>query len=239
MKSEFLATMSHELRTPLNAVLGYNSLLRDGLFGDLNQQQEDALRRMRASAEHLLSLISDILDLSTVEAGKVQLRCVDIDMAEFLEALSETVRPMTAHKSLEYRLEVDPGMPTLRADVTRLRQVLLNLLSNAVKFTDSGSVTFRACAVDDGARIRFEVADTGIGVDPKDTELIFEEFRQVDQSATREYGGTGLGLAISRKLARLMGGSLELEQGPGRGATFTVELPVVPAPDQASAPASE
>jgi signal transduction histidine kinase len=225
MKSEFLATMSHELRTPINAVLGYNSLLREGLFGKLSEKQDDALLRMRRAAEHLLSLINDILDLSRVEAGKVQLTPVEIEWKPFLDTLSETVRPMAALKSLEYAVELDPRVPKISADETRLRQVLLNLLSNAVKFTDRGSVRLQAKPSDD-RWVRLEVVDTGIGIEPQNLDVIFEEFTQVDQSATREHGGTGLGLAISRRLIGVMGGKLGVISTPGSGSTFWVDLPV-------------
>lgn len=228
LKSEFLATMSHELRTPINAMLGYNSLLREGIFGPLSEGQEDALVRMRRAAEHLLSIINDILDLSRVEAGKVQVSLSEIDLVAFLEDLAEAVRPIAEQKSLEFMLDLDARTPSIRTDGTRLRQVVLNLLSNAVKFTEVGSVTLRAGPLPGGEAVFVEVLDTGVGIDEADWERVFEEFTQVDQSATREHGGTGLGLAISRKLMRVMGGTLRLDSEAGRGTTFRVELPVVP-----------
>lgn len=228
MKSEFLQTMSHELRTPINAVLGYNSLLREGLFGELTETQDDALQRMRNATQHLLSLINDILDLSRVEAGKIKVSVAEIDLAVFLEDLSASVRPMAAERCLEYRLEVAPDTPRIRTDDTRLRQVLFNLLSNAVKFTESGSVTVRAGPIPPRGGAFLEVVDTGVGIDEDHLETIFEEFTQVDQSATREHGGTGLGLAISRKLIRLMGGRLAVSSEVDTGTTFRVELPLSP-----------
>ncbi|HET9947461.1 MAG TPA: ATP-binding protein [Longimicrobiales bacterium] len=228
LKSEFLATMSHELRTPINAVMGYSSLLRDGLFGRLTDPQLDALQRMRNAAEHLLTLINDILDLSRVEAGQIQVSPTTVDLAECLETLSESVRPMAVQKSLRYVLEVDETVPAIRTDVTRLRQVLLNLLSNAVKFTPEGSITLRAFPLDGRQRVRIEVIDTGIGIAERDLESIFDEFTQADQSITREHGGTGLGLTISRKLIEVMGGDLGVESELGRGSMFYVELPVLP-----------
>jgi PAS domain S-box-containing protein len=225
MKSEFLATMSHELRTPINAVLGYNSLLRDGLFGDLTGEQQDALRRMRNAAEHLLTLISDILDLSRVEAGQIQVSASDVDLAECLGTLAESVRPMAEQKSLRYTVDLAASIPT---DVTRLRQVLLNLLSNAVKFTQEGSVTLRAGPGSTYERVRIEVIDTGIGIEPVHLESIFDEFTQADQSATRRHGGAGLGLTISRRLIEVMGGEMGVRSELGRGSTFYVELPVLP-----------
>ena len=228
IKSEFLATMSHELRTPINAVLGYNSLLREGLFGELTDKQEDALKRMRGAAEHLLSLINDILDLSRVEAGKLHLCATDIELGGFLDKLSEAVGPMAIQKNLAYVVEVDPDVPPMRTDETRLRQVLLNLLSNAVKFTDSGSVTLRAAPGSTAEFVCIQVSDTGIGIEEAHLGTIFEEFTQADQSATRAHGGAGLGLAISRRLIRVMGGTLSVESNVGRGSTFRVELPVTP-----------
>jgi signal transduction histidine kinase len=228
LKSEFLATMSHELRTPINAVLGYNSLLREGIFGPLSEGQGDALIRMRRAAEHLLSIINDILDLSRVEAGKVQVSMSEIDVGTFLEELAESVRPIAEQKSLDFALDLDARTPSIRTDGTRFRQVVLNLLSNAVKFTDVGSITLRAGPLRGGDAVFVEVVDTGVGIDEADWERIFEEFTQVDQSATREHGGAGLGLAISRKLMRVMGGTLRLDSETGRGTTFRIELPVMP-----------
>ncbi len=225
MKSEFLATMSHELRTPINAILGYNSLLQEGLFGALHEEQEDVLRRTRNAAEHLLSLITDILDLSRVEAGRVELRPTQLDPASFLNTVAEPVRPMAARKSLEFTVSVEPDAPSICADETRLRQVLLNLLSNAVKFTDAGSVSLSARRAPDGDGVRLEVSDTGVGIAEDKLESIFEAFTQVDQSETREHGGVGLGLAISRRFVRAMGGTLSVVSAVGVGTTFRVELP--------------
>jgi signal transduction histidine kinase len=228
VKNQFLATMSHELRTPINAVLGYNSLLRDGLFGTLTERQQDALARMRSAAEHLLSLINDILDLSRVEAGKLGLSPVVIDWPTFLETLCEPVRPLAATKTLALFVSIEKDLPAICADETRLRQVLLNLLTNAVKFTDHGSVELRVGSNPGSARVQIDVTDTGMGIAETHLETIFDEFTQVDQSSTREHGGAGLGLAISRRLIRFMGGSLTVESTPGRGSTFRVELPALP-----------
>ncbi len=228
LKSEFLATMSHELRTPINAMLGYNSLLEEELFGPLGEQQKHALDRMRGSAEHLLSLINDILDLSKVEAGKVVLHPAEMRLEDFGRTVSETGRIMAEERGLAYRVEVEPGLPGVTVDETRLRQVLLNLLSNAVKFTEVGSVTLRIGSGPRPGWIRIEVIDTGIGIPEEELDPIFEEFRQVDQSITRQHGGAGLGLAISRKLVSLMGGTLTAHSVRGEGATFRVDLPIRP-----------
>jgi len=225
MKSEFVTTISHELRTPINALLGYSSLLQEGIFGEISDGQSAALDRMRASAEHLLKLINDILDLSTVEAGKLRLNVERIELAPFIRDVSETARSIVARKSLAFEVEIADGLPDVHTDVTRLRQVLLNLLGNAVKFTDVGHVLLRVVG-DGDDHVLIEVEDTGIGIGEDDIDAIFEEFRQADQSVTRSFGGTGLGLAISRKLLTLMGGSVSIESQLGEGSTFRVRLPI-------------
>jgi signal transduction histidine kinase len=183
---------------------------------------------MRNAAEHLLTLISDILDLSRVEAGQIQVSASDVDLAECLGTLAESVRPMAEQKSLRYTVDLAASIPPIRTDVTRLRQVLLNLLSNAVKFTQEGSVTLRAGPGSTYERVRIEVIDTGIGIEPVHLESIFDEFTQADQSATRRHGGAGLGLTISRRLIEVMGGEMGVRSELGRGSTFYVELPVLP-----------
>src|SRR5690606_28476969 len=201
-------------------------LLREGLFGELTEKQADSLGRMRRAAEHLLSLINDILDLSREEAGKISLNPAEIELPVFIRKLSESVRPMVEEKDLDYVIEVDPAAPTVCTDETRLRQVLLNLLSNAIKFTNAGSVTIRAAGTVTGHAVRIDVIDTGVGIDEGHYETIFEEFTQIDQSETRSHGGTGLGLAISRKLVGLMGGILSVSSNMTVGTTFSVELPL-------------
>ena len=228
MKSQFLATMSHELRTPINAIIGYNSLVRDGVFGSLTEKQAASLDRMRRAADHLLLLINDILDLSRIEAGKTSFHATDVDVRSSLDKLAESVRPMAEEKGLDFIVDIDPEVNTIRTDETRLGQVLLNLLSNAVKFTRTGSVRLHARPAGRGDGLCLEVIDTGIGIKRVNLEAIFDEFTQVDQSETREQGGTGLGLAISRKLTWLMGGSLSVSSAPGTGTTFSVVLPPAP-----------
>lgn len=228
MKSQFLATMSHELRTPINAIIGHNSLVRDGVFGSLTEKQATSLDRMRRAADHLLLLINDILDLSRIEAGKTSFHATDVDVRNSLNKLSESVRPMAEEKGLDFIVDIDPEVTTIRTDETRLGQVLLNLLSNAVKFTETGSVRLQARPAGRGDGLCIEVIDTGIGIKRANLEAIFDEFTQVDQSETREQGGTGLGLAISRKLTRLMGGSLSVSSTPRVGTTFSVVLPPAP-----------
>ncbi len=224
LKTEFLAMMSHELRTPINSILGFNSLLQEGVLGSLAPEQHHALEKMRAASDHLLSLINDILDLSKVEAGKLSLRPQAVPLTAFLENIAATLAPMAKAKDLEFQLAVEEGIPNVHTDPTRLRQVILNLGSNAVKFTSQGVVELRVGRSDRAGFLRFEMEDTGSGIEDDDLERIFEEFRQVDHFTTREQRGTGLGLAISRKLLALMGGTLSVRSSPGEGSLFWFEL---------------
>jgi PAS domain S-box-containing protein len=225
LKSEFLASMSHELRTPINAVLGYTSLMREEIYGELTDKQKNALDKINTASQHLLDLINDILDLSKIEAGKMPLYLETVPLKQILGELAESVDPLVREKGLEFELEVDEGVPALLTDRTKLKQILLNLLSNAVKFTAAGQVCLRGERVSD-ERVLITVADTGIGIKDEDLQQIFEDFRQVDQSPTREYGGTGLGLSITRKLVTLLNGTIEVESHYGVGSRFAIELPV-------------
>lgn len=228
-KSRFLATMSHEFRTPLNAILGFAQLLQ--MDASLQEGQQGKIRLIRDSGEHLLSLITDLLDMASIEAGKVSLQTATLDLLALVEMVCDAVRLRSHEKGLEFRLELHPGVPTrVRADGQRLRQVLLNLLSNAVKFTDHGHVSLRLdlLAYQGGmARVRFEVSDTGIGIPAEQVARLFQPFEQVSE-ATRRQGGTGLGLSISQELVRLMGGQIEVQTELGRGSSFqfVLELPV-------------
>ena len=224
LKSEFLASMSHELRTPINALIGYSSLLLDGVLGDVNPRQQDALGRGRAAAEHLLALINDILDLAKIEAGKMPLRLEDVSLRDVMLEVGQQIEPMVRKKQLEFVLDVDPDCPAIYSDRTKIKQVLLNLLSNAVKFTTKGRVTVETRCAADG--IQIDVIDTGIGIRASDLEAIWEDFRQVDQSRTREFGGTGLGLSITRKLLERLGGGVMVKSNYGEGSTFSVFLPL-------------
>ena len=233
LKSEFLASMSHELRTPLNAVLGHTSLLLDRLFGDVTPQQIDSLERIRAAGQHLQALIDDILDLAKIEAGKMPLHLEDIPLRGVVTEVAQQIEPMVRKKGLEVTYRVaDDGM-SVHTDRTKLKQILLNLLSNAVKFTHVGWVRLDATRSDDFVRIA--VADSGIGIKSEHLDAIWEDFRQIDQSRTREFGGTGLGLSITRKLLERLGGSVHVESTYGVGTTFTVWLPVrfAPTPGEA------
>jgi PAS domain S-box-containing protein len=225
LKSEFLANMSHELRTPINVILGYTSLMRERIYGELTTQQDEALQKVYSTSQHLLALINDILDLSKIEAGKMPLNLETVQIPAVIDELSETIQPMIDNKGLHYEAAVDSELPPLRTDRTKVKQVLLNLLSNAIKFTHKGSVSMRAELLDDDSGIRITVEDTGIGIRPEHVDAIFDDFRQLDQSHTREFGGTGLGLSITRKLLSLLGGRIWVESTYGAGSRFTVELP--------------
>jgi signal transduction histidine kinase len=225
LKSEFLASMSHELRTPINALIGYSALLLDGVLGDVNPRQQDALGRGRAAAEHLLALINDILDLAKIEAGKMPLHLEPVSLRDVTLEVTQQIEPMVRKKQLEFVIDVAPDCPVIHSDRTKIKQVLLNLLSNAVKFTNRGHVSVEARRAQGGVRI--DVIDTGIGIRPTDLQAIWEDFRQVDQSRTREFGGTGLGLSITRKLLERLGGSVAVQSVYGEGSTFSVYLPLV------------
>jgi PAS domain S-box-containing protein len=224
LKSEFLASMSHELRTPINALIGYTALMLDRIYGEVTPQQEEGLTRIRASAQHLLLLINDILDLAKIEAGKMPLSLGHIVVQEIVAEITQQIEPLVRKKSLDFRCQLSPDLPAMYTDRTKVKQILLNLLSNAVKFTHTGSVMLGIAQM--GPRICFEVSDTGIGIKQTDLETIWEDFRQLDQSRTREYGGTGLGLSITRKLAAALGGQVTARSEYGRGSTFTALLPV-------------
>jgi PAS domain S-box-containing protein len=224
LKSEFLASMSHELRTPINALIGYAALLLDGVLGEITPTQRDALTRARAAAEHLLALINDILDLAKIEAGKMPLHVQEVSLSAVTREVAQQMEPLVHKKGLRFNTIVSADCPVIVSDRTKVKQILLNLVSNAVKFTNEGTVTVGVeCAVEGGVWIK--VSDTGIGIRREDLEAIWEDFRQVDQSRTREHGGTGLGLSITRKLLDRLGGRVTVESEYGSGTTFTAWLP--------------
>ncbi|MEX2179975.1 MAG: ATP-binding protein [Gemmatimonadaceae bacterium] len=224
LKSEFLASMSHELRTPINAIVGYAALLLEGMFGEVSDKQREPLDRTRAAADHLRALIDDILDLAKIEAGKMQFQLESIPMAEVMHEASQQMEPAIRRKELAFTVDVAPETRPIVSDRTKLKQVLLNLLSNAMKFTNRGgiAVVVRPHAMG----VRVDVNDTGIGIRPEHLSVIWDDFRQVDQSRTREFGGTGLGLSITRKLVERLGGNIAVESIVGVGTTFTVMLPL-------------
>ncbi len=224
-KSEFLANMSHELRTPLNSSLILAKLLADNREGNLNPEQIKFAETIYSAGNDLLTLINDILDLSKIEAGKLDVRPEEVTIPRLRDELVDMFGPLARDKGIELTATVEPDVPaSMFTDPTRLQQVLKNLLSNACKFTERGGVALRVRRVG-GGRIVFDVKDTGIGIPPEQHEAIFEAFRQADGTTNRRYGGTGLGLSISRDLARLLGGELTLDSAPGRGSTFTLTLP--------------
>jgi signal transduction histidine kinase len=199
--------------------------LLDGVLGDVNPRQQDALGRGRAAAEHLLALINDILDLAKIEAGKMPLHLEPVSLRDVTLEVTQQIEPMVRKKQLDFVIDVAPDCPAIHSDRTKIKQVLLNLLSNAVKFTNRGGVSVEARRAPAGVRI--DVIDTGIGIRPSDLQAIWEDFRQVDQSRTREFGGTGLGLSITRKLLERLGGSVTVQSVYGEGSTFSVYLPLV------------
>ncbi|MBI3286957.1 MAG: response regulator, partial [Chloroflexi bacterium] len=224
-KTAFLANMSHELRTPLNAVIGFSELLLDKAFGPLNEKQEEYLRDILESGRHLLGLINDILDLSKVEADKLELRPEPFGLHEAIEGTLAIVRLMALQKDIRLEREMEPGLETLVADPTKFKQILYNLLSNAIKFTpQGGQVVVLARRVGEG--VHTSVRDTGIGIVPADHGRIFEAFQQLDSSLSREQAGTGLGLTLAKRLVELHGGRIWVESEPGRGSTFTFSLPL-------------
>jgi signal transduction histidine kinase/CheY-like chemotaxis protein len=223
-KSEFLANMSHELRTPMNAIIGFTRLVMRRAKDILPTREHENLGKILISAEHLLALINDILDLSKIEAGRMEVHATSFDLDPLLDVCLRTVEPLVKGERLRLVKEMQPGLPVLFTDQDRLKQIFVNLLSNAVKFTEEGTITVTAQGRD--GQVAVAVADTGIGIPEDKLELIFEEFRQVDSSTTRRYSGTGLGLSISRRLAQLLGGDITVQSTVGAGSTFTVTLPL-------------
>jgi len=226
-RSRFFASMSHELRTPINAVIGYSQLINDGTYGEVPERQKQVIGKVVRSANHLLELINDVLDISKIEAGKLEFYFEPTNVSRLVRDTLTSVQLQAEEKGLS--LEVDaPEEVRVRTDPARARQVVLNLLANAVKFTDEGNVTVVVAPVA-GGRVEIRVSDTGPGIAPEDFDRVFEEFEQTDSAASR--GGTGLGLAISRKLAELLGGSLTVQSELGTGSTFTFTLPQDPPTD--------
>jgi signal transduction histidine kinase len=231
-KSEFLANMSHELRTPLNAIIGFSEVLLEKMFGEMNEKQEDYLKDIHSSGQHLLSLINDILDLAKVEAGRMELNLATFDLPAAIDNALTLIRERALRHGIALAAEIDPQLGALNADERKLKQILLNLLSNAVKFTpEGGRITVAARPL--GDMVEIAVTDTGVGIAAADHAAVFEEFKQVGTDYTRKAEGTGLGLALTRKFVELHGGGMRLESELGKGSTFFFTLPL-----NAAAPAA-
>jgi signal transduction histidine kinase/CheY-like chemotaxis protein len=232
-KSQFLANMSHELRTPLNAIIGVSEMLREDV--EAAKQDTEPLDRVLGAGRHLLALINDILDLSKIEAGRMELQLETFALAPLIANVVKTIEPLAAKNANQVTVHCDPAIGTLHADQMRLRQALLNLMSNANKFTDHGTITIDTRQREEDGRdwITIAVADTGIGMTAEQMGKLFQEFSQADASTTRKYGGTGLGLAISKRFCQMMGGDITVESAPGRGSTFTIRLPRMVQSDEA------
>jgi GAF domain-containing protein len=224
-KSQFLANMSHELRTPLNAILGYTELMADGAYGEPSEKMHGILKRLEANGRHLLGLINDVLDLSKIEAGQLELELSDYSVQDIAHTVRSTLEPLAADKKLAFKVEVAPQLPPGRGDGRRLTQVLINLVGNAIKFTDAGEVAIRA-ETNNGS-FHVSVRDTGPGISAADQAKLFQEFQQADNAITRKKGGTGLGLAISKRIIEMHGGKIWVESQPGQGSTFAFTLPVI------------
>ena len=232
-KSEFLANMSHELRTPLNAIIGYSEMLSEDAEEQGNASAVEDLHRITAAGHHLLSLVNDILDLSKIEAGKMELSVNTFDPGQLVHDVQETIQPLVDRNGNRFIVECPPDIGEMTSDATRLRQILYNLLSNAAKFTESGEICMRVSCEppnngsDMPPKLVFSVSDTGIGIAPEEVDDVFNAFKQVRSANNGINGGTGLGLAISRHYCAMMGGTISAESEPGMGTTFTVRLPAV------------
>ena len=235
IKSAFLATMSHELRTPLNSIIGFTGIIIQGLAGPLNEEQSKQLNMVRTSARHLLALVNDVLDISKIEAGQLEVANVRFDLKRSIAKVVALVAPMAEKKGLKLRVQIAPQLGECVSDERRFEQILLNLLSNAIKFSDRGEIALTADQLDrcplpgvpsGQSAVRLRVSDTGIGIKPNDLLNLFQPFRQIDSGLSRNHDGTGLGLAICRRLADLMGGEIIAESEWGKGSTFSVTLPL-------------
>lgn len=243
-KSEFLANISHELRTPLNSIIGYSELLRTGVYGEMTEKQRDRMEKIHRNGITLLELISDILDLNKIDAGKMKLENIAFDASSLIQDVEGQFREVCEEKGLVLTTDSSEQLPSLYGDYQRIKQVLVNLMDNAVKFTSEGAVVLKALPIhvssgmssemalpaigwlSDGKWVVISVTDTGIGISPEEQGRIFDEFSQVDGGHTREYGGTGLGLAISKRLVEMHSGTIWVRSQPGAGSTFFVALPV-------------
>ncbi|MBI4746198.1 MAG: PAS domain S-box protein, partial [Deltaproteobacteria bacterium] len=226
LKSEFMANMSHELRTPLNAVIGFSEVLLDGIDGEISDVQKIDITHIHDSGVHLLGIINDILDLSKIEAGKMDLVREEVDLNAVIATAASVAKTLIKGKDIMLMTQIDENLPTIIADSKRLKQIILNLLSNAAKFTEEGKISIKAGTAEEGYLL-ITVTDTGIGIKEGDMPKVFEKFRQIDMSSTRNKGGTGLGMAITKKLVEMHGGSIAIDSRVGAGTTFYVKLPLI------------
>jgi signal transduction histidine kinase len=225
-KSQFVSSMSHELRTPLNAIIGLTEMMVTNAPRFGTEKAMEPLQRVNRAGTHLLGLINQVLDLSKIEAGKLELNPQTVHLAPLIDEVADTARQLAQEKNNRLVVEIQENLGTLTVDPMRLRQILLNLLSNACKFTKEGEVNLRASKVSNGGDwVELAVSDSGIGMTPEQQARLFEEFTQADKTTAQRFGGTGLGLAITRKLARMMGGDVTVSSEPGKGSVFTVQLP--------------
>jgi signal transduction histidine kinase len=225
LKSEFLASMSHELRTPMNAIIGYSSLLLDRVYGEISSKQEQGLKRIETNGKNLLQLINNILDLSKLSAGRMSTFVESCNLSEIIDEVISTTECLARERKLTLTTDVKESI-LLKTDKTKLKQVLINLVGNAIKFTHQGGIAIKVEMLSDPSRVRLYVQDSGIGIKEEDLPLLFEEFKQLDSSSTREYGGTGLGLSISKKIVELLGGTIQVRSTVNVGSTFIVTLPI-------------
>jgi signal transduction histidine kinase len=216
--------MSHELRTPLNAILGFNEMILGQVYGEVPQDMHEPLKDIQTSGKHLLRLINNVLDLAKIEAGRMELALADYSVQDMVESVRSTLRPLAAEKGLEFLARVPADIPPAHGDGGRLTQCLLNLAGNSLKFTKSGRVEIGVAQ--ESGRIRFHVADTGIGIPAEKIASLFTEFKQTDATIASEYGGTGLGLSITKKFIEMHGGRIWVESEPGKGSTFLFEVPL-------------
>jgi len=224
-KSAFLASMSHELRTPLNTIIGFSELMIDEVPGEINEEQRQCLNDVLSSSKHLLSLINEVLDLSKIESGKVELRLSNIILTKVIESLKSTLMPILASRKQSLDIKIEEGLPSVYTDKAKLRQVLLNLLTNAIKFTSDGG-KLKIEAIRDGDWCQVSVIDNGTGIKKEDQERIFEPFTQIDALPEEKREGTGLGLALTKQLVEMCGGKIWVESEYGKGSQFTFTVPL-------------
>jgi signal transduction histidine kinase len=224
-KSTFLANMSHELRTPLNSIIGFSEILHDMTFGPLNEKQIKYVNNIRISGKHLLALINDILDLSKIEAGKMEIIYEDLVVLAAINEVRILIASIAFKKNIKLSVIVDEEIPTIQGDVSKFKQILFNLISNAIKFSPNGAmVTIEGKYIDKS--IQIAVIDTGIGISKEDQDKLFHPFVQIDSSASRQFEGTGLGLSLVKRFVEMHGGKVWVESEPGKGATFTFTIPI-------------